>query len=102
MRTALCRQAAKLKPVAREPIPSREEFELPVNVERKKWYPTHMSVQMAKMEGRLRSVDMVVEVHDARVPFTGRNPVFAKQLFAVRPHILVLNKRDLIDLKQYR
>ncbi|CAD5234248.1 unnamed protein product [Bursaphelenchus xylophilus] len=57
---------------------------------------------MAKMEGRLRSVDLVVEVHDARIPFTGRNPVFRDKLFSVRPHILVLNKRDLIDQEKYR
>ncbi|CAD5229558.1 unnamed protein product [Bursaphelenchus okinawaensis] len=85
-----------------KPIQSRSEFELPINVERKKWYPKHMSIQMAKMEGRLRSVDLVVEVHDARVPFTGRNPVFRDRLFTVRPHILVLNKRDLIDMEKYR
>lgn len=84
------------------PIVSRHEFELSKNVEKKKWFPMHMSVQMAKMEGRLRSVDLIVEVHDARVPFTGRNPVFQDKFFTIRPHILVLNKRDLIDENKYR
>ena len=42
------------------------------------------------------------QVHDARIPITGRNPQFFKQLYAVRPHILVMNKMDLIDMKKYR
>uniref|UniRef100_A0A1I7XCK2 G domain-containing protein n=1 Tax=Heterorhabditis bacteriophora TaxID=37862 RepID=A0A1I7XCK2_HETBA len=56
----------------------------------------HMSVQLKKMEGKLRSV------HDARIPITGRNPQFFSQLYSVRPHILVMNKMDLINMKKYR
>ncbi|CAI4225997.1 unnamed protein product [Auanema sp. JU1783] len=62
----------------------------------------HMSVQLKKMEGKLRTVDLIIEVHDARVPISGRNPQFYNKLYGVRPHILVLNKRDLIDLKKYK
>lgn len=62
----------------------------------------HMSVQLKKMEGRLRSVDLIIEVHDARIPITARNPLFYSQLYAVRPHILVFNKMDLIDLNKYK
>ncbi|MFH4973648.1 hypothetical protein AB6A40_000357 [Gnathostoma spinigerum] len=62
----------------------------------------HMSVQMKKMEGKLRSVDLIVEVHDARIPITGRNSLFFTQLYAIRPHILIFNKMDLINLKKYR
>jgi ribosome biogenesis GTPase A len=36
----------------------------------------------------------VVEVHDARIPFTGRNPLF--DMFRSR-HVLVLNKADLAN-----
>ncbi|KAH7728903.1 Protein Y67D2.4 a [Aphelenchoides avenae] len=62
----------------------------------------HMGVQMEKMQGKLRSVDLIVEVHDARIALTGRNPVFDERLYAVRPHILVMNKMDLIDLDKYK
>lgn len=41
-------------------------------------------------------------MHDARVALTGRNEIFAEKLYAVRPHILVLNKMDLIDMKKYK
>lgn len=46
---------------------------------------------------RLHRYDCIVEIHDARVPFTGRNTKFHRQLTELRPHILVLNKVDLCD-----
>jgi len=61
-----------------------------------------MSVQMKKMEAKLRSVDLILEVHDARIALTGRNPEFYQKFYAIRPHILILNKMDLINLKKYR
>uniref|UniRef100_F1L2V8 GTPase 1 n=1 Tax=Ascaris suum TaxID=6253 RepID=F1L2V8_ASCSU len=84
------------------PLVCREEFTLPRTFDFRVWFPMHMSVQLKKMEGKLRSVDLIVEVHDARVPISGRNPQFYTQLYTVRPHILVLNKMDLIDMKLYR
>jgi ribosome biogenesis GTPase A len=80
----------------------RQTFELPAAFDHRQWFPMHMSVQLKKMEARLRSVDLVIEVHDARIALTGRNPDFYQKLYAIRPHILVLNKRDLIDLKKYQ
>lgn len=41
-------------------------------------------------------------MHDARVALSGRNQIFAEKLYAIRPHILVLNKIDLIDMKKYK
>lgn len=64
-----------------------------------KWFPTHMYVSLKQMQAKLRSVDCVVEVHDARIPFSGRNEQFRNLLYSIRPHILVLNKCDLIDAK---
>lgn len=43
-----------------------------------------------------------VQVHDARIPISGRNPLLARQFSAARPHILVMNKMDLIDMGKYR
>lgn len=45
----------------------------------------------------LRNIDCIIEIHDARVPFTGRNTRFQKQLTETRPHYLILNKVDLCD-----
>uniref|UniRef100_A0A915PPY1 G domain-containing protein n=1 Tax=Setaria digitata TaxID=48799 RepID=A0A915PPY1_9BILA len=75
----------------------REHYQLPAKFDFRIWFPMHMSVQLKKMIGKLRTVDLIIEVHDARVPITGRNPQFYSSLYAVRPHILVLNKMDLIS-----
>ena len=56
---------------------------------------------MQKMMGKLNTVDCVIEVHDARIPTIGRNIEFRKNLGAVKPHILVLNKRDLADMSKW-
>ena len=52
------------------------------------------------MQQKLRSVDGIIEVHDARIPFSGRNPLFDVKLASVRPHLFVLNKVDLADLSR--
>lgn len=59
------------------------------------WFPGHMNKGLKQMQGALRSVDCVIEVHDCRIPFTGRNPIFTSTLTGAKPHILVLNKKDL-------
>lgn len=51
---------------------------------------------MKQMEATLKSVDCVIQVHDARIPITGRNPKLAQSFLAPKPYILVLNKVDLI------
>uniref|UniRef100_A0A8R1HSP1 Mitochondrial GTPase 1 n=1 Tax=Caenorhabditis japonica TaxID=281687 RepID=A0A8R1HSP1_CAEJA len=84
------------------PPEMREFFRLPAQYDYRTWFPMHMSVQLKKMEAKLRSVDLVVEVHDARIPITGRNEQFFRTLYAIRPHILVLNKCDLINMKNYK
>lgn len=61
------------------------------------WFPGHMAKGLRQMKANLKSVDCIIEVHDARIPFSGRNPVFQETL-DVRPHLLILNKMDLADL----
>ncbi|KAJ8876203.1 hypothetical protein PR048_024113 [Dryococelus australis] len=60
------------------------------------WFPGHMGKGMKQMQQQLKSVDLVIEVHDARIPISGRNPNFKHTVLGVRPHIVVLNKKDLI------
>ncbi|XP_028404513.1 mitochondrial ribosome-associated GTPase 1-like isoform X1 [Dendronephthya gigantea] len=59
-----------------------------------KWYPGHMAKGLRIMEAKMAKCDCVLEVHDARLPYSGRNEKFVKN-FGGRPHILVLNKADL-------
>ncbi|XP_063047926.1 mitochondrial ribosome-associated GTPase 1 [Engraulis encrasicolus] len=61
------------------------------------WFPGHMAKGLKQMKANLRSVDCIIEIHDARIPFSGRNPLFQESL-DVRPHLLVLNKVDLADV----
>uniref|UniRef100_A0A1B6LM30 CP-type G domain-containing protein n=2 Tax=Graphocephala atropunctata TaxID=36148 RepID=A0A1B6LM30_9HEMI len=61
------------------------------------WFPGHMGKGVKQMQRKLKSVDCVIEVHDARIPFSGRNPECFQTVSGLRPHILVYNKRDLAD-----
>ncbi|XP_065153015.1 mitochondrial ribosome-associated GTPase 1 [Paramisgurnus dabryanus] len=60
------------------------------------WFPGHMAKGIKQMRATLRKVDCIIEIHDARIPFSGRNPLFQESL-DVRPHLLILNKMDLAD-----
>ncbi|XP_075874766.1 mitochondrial ribosome-associated GTPase 1 [Nelusetta ayraudi] len=61
------------------------------------WFPGHMAKGIKQMRANLKNTDCIIEIHDARIPLSGRNPVFQDTL-DVRPHLLVLNKMDLADL----
>uniref|UniRef100_A0A182YI51 Mitochondrial GTPase 1 n=1 Tax=Anopheles stephensi TaxID=30069 RepID=A0A182YI51_ANOST len=61
------------------------------------WFPGHMGKGMKQMQQKLKLVDCVIEVHDARIPLTGRNTEFKHTISGIKPHILVLNKSDLIE-----
>lgn len=54
------------------------------------------------MQAKLRSVDCILELHDARIPFSGRNPNFSHGLVGEKPHIIILNKVDLISRDQMK
>lgn len=73
----------------------RQTFE--IHKEKLNFHPGHMAKGMRKMQGHLSRVDCVLEIHDARIPFSGRNTAFYHKLTAIRPHILVLNKSDLVE-----
>ncbi|XP_073974220.1 mitochondrial GTPase 1 [Rhodnius prolixus] len=64
-----------------------------------KWFPGHMGKGMKQIEQKLKNVDCLVEVHDARIPISGRNIKF-NYFSKVKPHILVYNKKDLADLNK--
>jgi ribosome biogenesis GTPase A len=60
------------------------------------WYPGHMVTAMRRMSEYLKLIDIVIEVVDARVPRSGRNPDLGKMIGA-RTHLLALNREDLAD-----
>ncbi len=60
------------------------------------WYPGHMAKTRRLIEANLKLIDVVVEILDARIPFSGRNPNF-DDIIRNKPRLLVLNKSDLAD-----
>ena len=60
------------------------------------WYPGHMHKAKKAIIERLKSVDMVVEVLDARMPASSENPLLGK-LSSDKPKLKILNKQDLAD-----
>lgn len=60
------------------------------------WYPGHMHKASKELQQILPSVDLIIEVLDARIPFSSQNPMLA--IFrGNKPCIKVLNKDDLAD-----
>lgn len=74
----------------------REVFKVPQK-EKLQWFPGHMNKGLKQMQKQLKAVDCVIEVHDARIPISGRNPNFKNTVSGLKPHIFVLNKNDLAD-----
>ena len=60
------------------------------------WFPGHMAKTRRLMKDNLKLVDIVVELTDARVPFSSRNPEM-KSLVGGKPRIVILNKCDMAD-----
>jgi ribosome biogenesis GTPase A len=60
------------------------------------WYPGHMAKALRKMREYLRSIDVVVEIVDARIARSGRNPLL-DELAGNRPRLVALNRNDLAD-----
>lgn len=60
------------------------------------WYPGHMNKARRIIKQSMSDVDLVIEVMDARIPFSSENPVVA-ELRQHRPCIKILNKNDLAD-----
>ena len=60
------------------------------------WYPGHMAKTKRQLQEQLSRVDVVVELCDARLPYSSRNPDLDK-LIANKKRVLLLNKADLAD-----
>ncbi|MEG1996593.1 MAG: ribosome biogenesis GTPase YlqF, partial [Oscillospiraceae bacterium] len=60
------------------------------------WFPGHMAKTRKLITDRLKLVDVVLEITDARVPMSSRNPELHKWL-GEKPRIILLNKCDNAD-----
>lgn len=62
------------------------------------WYPGHMAKTRRQIENDLKIIDVVIELLDARIPISSRNPDI-KKLTQNKKKIILLNKSDLSDEK---
>ncbi len=60
------------------------------------YFPGHMAKALSGLKGYLQASDLVIEVADARAPFSSRNPVL-QELRGQKPELLLLSKADLAD-----
>ena len=63
------------------------------------WYPGHMMKAKRMMQEDIRLIDLVIEIIDARVPLSSRNPDI-DELGKNKARLIVLNKADLADERQ--
>lgn len=61
------------------------------------WFPGHMAKARSLIEQELSLTDVVLELIDARIPESSRNPLLDDILGKKRPRLLLLNKADLAD-----
>ena len=60
------------------------------------WFPGHMNVTKHAISDRIKDIDVVIELLDARLPGSSANPMLA-ELTSSKPALKVLNKQDLAD-----
>ena len=65
-------------------------------IEHINWYPGHMKKTREMIQENLKMVDIVIEVIDARIPDSSRNPII-DDIIKEKPRLIILNKSDLSD-----
>ncbi|RKD24183.1 ribosome biogenesis GTPase YlqF [Ammoniphilus oxalaticus] len=60
------------------------------------WFPGHMAKARRQVSERLKLIDVVIELLDARLPLSSRNPMI-DEIIQDKPRLILLNKTDLAD-----
>ena len=60
------------------------------------WYPGHMTKAKRQMQEDLKLIDLIIELVDARIPFSSRNPDI-DEMGKGKARLILLNKSDLAD-----
>ena len=63
------------------------------------WYPGHMTKAKRQLQEELKLIDLIIELVDARVPMSSRNPDI-DSLGRKKARLILLNKADLADERQ--
>lgn len=62
------------------------------------WFPGHMAKARRQVTEKLKLIDVVIELLDARLPLSSRNPMI-DEIVSEKPRLILLNKADLADEK---
>ncbi|WP_338972868.1 ribosome biogenesis GTPase YlqF [Spiroplasma endosymbiont of Panorpa germanica] len=60
------------------------------------WFPGHMNKAIKEIQKQIPVVDLIIEIVDARAPYSSQNPIF-KKILANKSKLLVFTKCDLAD-----
>ena len=60
------------------------------------WFPGHMTKARKIITENLKLVDAVIELLDARIPYSSANPML-QEIISGKPRVIALNKADLAD-----
>lgn len=60
------------------------------------WFPGHMTKARRQIEEKLKLIDVAIELLDARLPISSRNPMI-DDILKDKPRLIILNKSDLAD-----
>ncbi|MFY0542823.1 ribosome biogenesis GTPase YlqF [Brevibacillus sp. H7] len=60
------------------------------------WFPGHMAKARRQVTEKLKQIDVVIELLDARLPLSSRNPMI-DEIVSGKPRLILLNKADLAD-----
>ncbi len=63
------------------------------------WFPGHMTRARRQIEDKLKLIDIAIELLDARVPMSSRNPM-VDDILRGKPRLILLNKADLADSRE--
>ena len=67
------------------------------NTQNIQWFPGHMAKTKRLIAEQLKLIDAVVEIVDARIPVSSRNPDLTG-IIQNKPHLILLNKCDMADI----
>lgn len=73
---------------------NNEESKMNIN-----WYPGHMAKAKREIIDDLKLIDVVIEILDARIPYSSQNPNI-REIKKNKKKIILLNKWDLADEKE--
>ena len=62
------------------------------------WYPGHMAKAKREILEKIKMVDLIIELKDARIPYSSTNPMI-DEIVGNKPRLILLNKSSIADPK---